>query len=75
MAPIISLTLDLHKLLTTLRLLGQVRLDDVIQNLIEDTRELSEDTKVDLEAARKEIRAGRYYPLAEIKRQMSSGII
>lgn len=44
--------------------------EDVIYDLLEDTMELSEETKADIERARSEIKAGKYYTLDEMKSKL-----
>ena len=45
---------------------------DVIRDLIEDSKELSEQTRKEIEKSRAEIRAGRYYTLGEVKKQLEA---
>ncbi len=44
--------------------------EDVIWNLIEDTMELSEETKKDIEEARKEFKEGKYYSHEQVKKEL-----
>jgi len=44
--------------------------DDVIFDLVEDTLELSEETKKSLRRSRQDIKAGRVYTLAQIKKKL-----
>lgn len=43
---------------------------EVILNLIEDTVEISEETKKDIEMSREDIRKGRVYTLKQVKGQL-----
>lgn len=44
--------------------------DEIIANLLEDTLELSEETKKELEQSRNEIKAGKFKTLAQIKKEL-----
>ena len=44
--------------------------EDVIWDIIEDTEELSEETKKELAMARADVHAGRVHTLAEVKRKL-----
>ena len=44
--------------------------EEIIWDLIEDTMELSEETKKDIEKAREEIKAGKTYTLSEVKKKL-----
>ena len=44
--------------------------EDLIWDLVEDTMELSEETKRHIKQAEKEIKEGRTVPLAEIKNKL-----
>ena len=44
--------------------------EDVIWDLLEDTMELSEQTKRHIKQAEREIREGKTVPLAEVKRRL-----
>ena len=44
--------------------------EDVILDLIEDTLELSEETKKDIEEARSEIERGEYVTFEELKKEL-----
>jgi predicted transcriptional regulator len=43
--------------------------ENVIWDLLEDTMELSEETKAEIEEARREIKKGKFVTLNEIKRK------
>ena len=43
--------------------------EEVISDLLEDTMELSEETKREIEQARKEIKEGKFYTMADIKKE------
>ena len=44
--------------------------EEVIWDLIEDTRELNDQTKRDIEKARDEIKAGKVHTLAQVKKEL-----
>jgi len=66
----IQVSVDLLKQLKGQKMFPRESYEDVIRNLLEYCRELSEETKVDIEKARAEIRAGKYYTLEEVKREL-----
>jgi len=70
MSTTIQISDDLHKELVGRKLFTKETYEEVIWDLIEDTMELSEETKRDLIEARADIEAGRTYTLAEIKEEM-----
>ncbi len=41
--------------------------EDIIQNLLEDSKQLNAETRMEIEQARAEIKAGRYYSLEEVR--------
>lgn len=43
--------------------------EEVIWNLIEDTREVSRETKLEIEQARADIKAGKYYTHEQVKKR------
>jgi len=45
---------------------------DIIRDLIEDRKELNDETRKEIEEARAEIKVGKYYTLDEVKRQLKS---
>jgi len=44
--------------------------EEVIWNMMEDTMELSEETKRDIETARADFKKGRYHTLAQVKQKL-----
>lgn len=44
--------------------------EEVIWNLVEDTLELNEETKKEVEKARAEVKAGKVYSLEEVKKEL-----
>ncbi len=43
--------------------------EEIIWNLIEDTREVSRETKLEIEQARADIKAGKYYTHEQVKKR------
>ena len=66
----IQISKDLRKELQTRKISNKESYEDVIWDLIEDDLELSEETKKDIEEARKEIKEGKTFTLAEVKKQL-----
>ena len=44
--------------------------EDIIWDIIEDTAELNEQTKKDIEEARAQIKAGKVHTLAKVKKEL-----
>ncbi|MBE3136612.1 MAG: hypothetical protein IMZ43_04355 [Thermoplasmata archaeon] len=44
--------------------------EEIIWDIIEDTAELSEQTKKDIEEARAQIKAGKFHTLAKVKKEL-----
>lgn len=44
--------------------------EDIIWDLLEDSRELSQETKKNIEQSRKEIAQGKTVPLAQVKKKL-----
>ena len=70
MATTIQISDDLQKELSKKKLYDRETYEDILWNLIEDTMELSEQTKKDIEQSRKEIAEGKMVSLEEIKRKL-----
>lgn len=56
----IQVTKDVKSMLDGMRLYGRETYNDLILRIIEDSRELSEQTKKEIKKARAEISAGRF---------------
>ena len=67
MATTIQISQNLQAELSNRKLFQKETYDEVIWDLIEDTRELSEQTKKELEIARVEIKAGKSKTISQIK--------
>jgi len=44
--------------------------EEVIWNLVEDTKELNEETKKEIEQARADIKAGKFYTHEQVKKKL-----
>jgi len=70
MATTIQISQNLQAELSNRKLFQKETYDEVIWDLIEDTRELSEQTKKELEIARVEIKAGKSKTISQIKSEL-----
>lgn len=69
MATTIQISKDLQGELNKRRLFDRETYEEVIWDLIEDTMELSEETKRNIAQAEKEIREGKTITLEELKKK------
>ncbi len=67
MATTIQISQDLQQQLNKMKLFSRETYEEVIWNLIEDTKELSEQTKREIAKARKEIAEGKFVTLSHLK--------
>ena len=44
--------------------------EEVIWDLVEDTMEINEETKIEIEQARADIKAGKFYTHEQVKKQL-----
>jgi len=65
----IQISQDLQQELNKMKLFSRETYEEVIWNVIEDTRELSEQTKRDIIKSRKEIAEGKFVTLSELKKK------
>ena len=70
MATTIQISDDLQKELSKKKLYDRETYEDILWDLLEDTMEISEQTKKDIEQSRKEIAEGKMVSLEEIKRKL-----
>ena len=70
MATTIQISEDLQKTLQKRKLYEKETYEEVIWDLLEDTMELSEQTKNDIRMAEEDIKAGKIVSLEEIKKKM-----
>ena len=71
MVTTIQISEQLQRVLTKRKFFGRETYEEVIWDLIEDTKELNAETKKELEEARAEIKAGKVHTLAQIKKDMA----
>ena len=60
----------LHNELIKRKLFDRETYEEVIWDMIEDTRELNDQTKRDIEKARDEIKAGKVHTLAQVRKEL-----
>ena len=65
----IQISSDLQQELNKMKLYSRETYEEVIWNIIEDTKELSEQTKNDIELSRREIAEGKFVTLTELKKK------
>ena len=65
----IQISTRLQKTLTERKLFDKETYEEVIWNVIEDTKELSEQTKRDIVKARQEIKKGEFITLHDLKKK------
>lgn len=70
MATSIQISEKLQRELVKRKLFDKETYEDVIWDLIENARELSEETKREIDEARKEIKKGRVHTLADVKKEL-----
>mgnify|MGYP003979812413 CR=1 FL=1 len=70
MATTIQISEDLQEELAKRKLFDRETYEEVIWDLIEDTMELSEETKRDIEKAQKDIKEGRVYSHEQVKKEL-----
>jgi predicted transcriptional regulator len=66
----IQLSTELLNKLKARKLSDRETYEEVIENLIEDTMELSEETIADIERARAEIKRGEFYTEEEVRKAL-----
>ena len=65
----IQISSNLQQELNKMKLFNRETYEEVIWNIIEDTKELSEQTKKDISLSRKEISEGKFVTLSELKKK------
>jgi predicted transcriptional regulator len=68
MVTTIQISSDLLKNLKKKKIHEKESYEEIIWNLIEDTMELNEETKRDIEKARAEIKAGKFHTHEQVKK-------
>ncbi len=66
----IQISKDLRRELQNRKFSSKESYEDVIRDLLEDTIELSEETKRDLAEARKEFKEGKTKTLTQVKKEL-----
>ncbi len=66
----IQISQDLQKELNKMKLYNKETYEEVIWNIIEDTQELNEQTKKEIELARKEFKQGKFVTHAKLKQEL-----
>ena len=70
MATTIQISGELQKELNRKKLYDRETYEELLWNMIEDTTELSEETKKELAEARKEISEGKIHTFDEVKKEL-----
>lgn len=65
----IQISSELQQELNKMKLFNRETYEEVIWNIIEDSKELSEQTKKDIELSRKEISKGEFVTLSDLKKK------
>lgn len=60
----------LQKELSKRKMYEKETYEEVIWDLVEDSQELDEETKKEIDQARQEIREGKYHTLEEVKKEL-----
>jgi len=72
MATTIQISESLQNELSKRKLFDRETYEEVIWEVIEDTMELSEQTKKEIAEARKEFKQGKFYTLKEIEKEVGA---
>jgi hypothetical protein len=70
MATSIQISKELQEELIKRKFFDKETYEEVIWDLVEDSQELSEETKREIAQARAEIKAGKSHTLAEVKKEL-----
>ncbi|MFA5176271.1 MAG: hypothetical protein WC413_03375 [Candidatus Nanoarchaeia archaeon] len=70
MATTIQITENLQGELNKKKIFDRETYEEVIWDLIEDTKELSEETKKELAQSREEIKKGKIHTLEQVKKEL-----
>ncbi|MBI4895634.1 MAG: hypothetical protein HY831_04030 [Candidatus Aenigmarchaeota archaeon] len=71
MVTTIQISEELKEELAKRRLFERETYEDVIWDMIEDTEEISEETKRNIERSKKDIEEGRTYSLEEVRKRFN----
>ncbi len=70
MSTTIQISEELHKELLKRKFFERETYEEVIWDMLEDTRELNEQTKKEIAEARAEIKAGKVHKLSKVKKEL-----
>ena len=70
MATTIQISEDLQNELANRKLFTRETYEEVIWDLLEDTKELSIETKTEIEEAREQIRTGQFSTLEDVRKEL-----
>ena len=70
MATTIQVSSELVQELKNRKMFDKESYEEVIWDLIEDTAELSEETKKNIEQSRKEFKEGKFYTLDQVRKEI-----
>jgi len=70
MATTIQISSELQTELAKRKIFTRETYEDVIWDLIDDTKELSKETKKSIEKARDDIKKGKFYTLDQVKEEL-----
>jgi len=70
MATSIQISEDLQKELIKRKISDKETYEEIIWDMVEDSRELNEETRKEIALARAEIKEGRVHSLAEVKKEL-----
>ncbi|MBL7054928.1 hypothetical protein ISS05_04175 [Candidatus Woesearchaeota archaeon] len=71
MVTTIQISEELQSKLTKRKIFDRETYEEIIWDLLEDSMELNEQTKLDIAEAREDIKKGRVYTLDQVKKEMS----
>ncbi len=74
MATTIQITNDLKEALSKRKINDSDTYEDIIWDLIEDTMEVNEETKRDIETSLAQIKAGKFYTLEQVKKELGLSV-
>jgi len=66
----IQISESLQKQLTKKKMFNRETYEEVIWNLIEDTKELSEEAKKEIAKARAQIKKGKFHKFSDVKKEL-----
>lgn len=70
MATTIQISKELQNKLNERKFSDRETYEEIIWDLVEDTEELNEQTKIEIEEAREEIKKGNFYTYSQVKKKL-----